>query len=325
MHILKNDNMIFKFKEPQDKTKKVMCDVLTNGTEIDYEKKVTNLINEFTGHHEVNLTNSGNGSIFIALASCGENIIIPDQGAWNGFKQIAKFLGKNIITLKTEEGIIREDDLNDIKEKGSLILTSFAGYSGEQDMKMISEICKDKEIKVIEDASAGIGDKKQNVGNGEYSNIIISSTGSPKIINVGNGGIISTNDCEIFKNTLVPQKITKTNEIIASGIYEELKNAPSHLEDTFNAVSYLKNNLDDVIHAEKRGLNVIIRDSNPKDLSWNLRQELTTTTKGFITTCPNYNRVKEKGVAIEIKNLDYNCLKKENLDYIIEIVEKYRN
>ena len=38
----------------------------------------------------------------------------------------------------------------------------------------------------------------------------------------------------------------------------------------------------------------------------------------FITTCPNYNRIKQKAIAVEIKNLDYECLKKENLDKIIE-------
>ena len=80
-----------------------------------------------------------------------------------------------------------------------------------------------------------------------------------------------------------------------------------------------------MIHPGKRGLNVIIKDSNPKELSWKLKQELKINKSGFITRCPNYNRIKEKAVAIEIKNLDYNCLTKEKLDYIIETAEKYRN
>ena len=52
------------------------------------------------------------------------------------------------------------------------------------------------------------------------------------------------------------------------------------------------------------------------------KKELKTDKKGFITKCPNYNRIKEKAVAIEIKNLDYNCLKREYLDKIIEVIEK---
>ena len=44
----------------------------------------------------------------------------------------------------------------------------------------------------------------------------------------------------------------------------------------------------------------------------------------MITKCPNYNRLKEKAVAIEIKNLDISCLEKDNLDEIIEIIKKYQ-
>lgn len=37
------------------------------------------------------------------------DIIIPDQGAWHGFKQIAKFLGKNLVTVKTYYGLVKTD------------------------------------------------------------------------------------------------------------------------------------------------------------------------------------------------------------------------
>ena len=44
----------------------------------------------------------------------------------------------------------------------------------------------------------------------------------------------------------------------------------------------------------------------------------------MVTKCPNYNRLKEKGVALEIKNLDISSLKKENLNEIIETVKEYQ-
>lgn len=317
--------MTFKFKEPSIKTKKVMSDVILNGPSEDYEENIKNKIKSLTGHTQVTLTNSGNSSIFIALSAVGKNLIIPDQGAWNGFKQIGRLLDKSITMLKTDQGIIAPEYLESAENDSTLIITSFAGYSGEQDLKEISEICKSKNITLIEDASAGIGDKEKKLGNGQYSDIIITSTGSPKIINVGSGGIISTNNPEIFENTKIQQKITKPNIITASGIDAELENVEEKLEKTINACSYLKNSLDDVIHSDRRGLNVIVKDPNPKDLSWNLKQELKINKSGFITKCPNYNRIKEKAVAIEIKNLDYGCLEKENLDYIIEAVEKNRN
>lgn len=160
-----------------------------------------------TSHEFVKVTSSGNNSIFISLSSVEGDIIVPDQGGWHGFKQIAKFLNKNIITLKTDSGIINPkylDDL-DIPDKSALIFTSFAGYCGEQDIKDISKYCKSNNIITIEDASAGIGDKKHALGNGKYSDIIIASTGSPKMINVGSGGFISTNNKEFFDRTSLPQ------------------------------------------------------------------------------------------------------------------------
>ena len=160
------------------------------------------------------------------------------------------------------------------------------------------------------------------LGNGKYADIIVASTGSPKIINVGNGGFISTDNPDVLEKTRILQKIVKINKITASGVCVELENIDKKLNTTINACNYLKNNLDDVIHANKRGLNVIIKDAKPKDFSWNLKKELETDKKGFITKCPNYNRIKEKAVTIEIKNLDYNCLKREYLDKIIEVKEK---
>ena len=74
------------------------------------------------------------------------------------------------------------------------------------------------------------------------------------------------------------------------------------------------------MHASKRGLNVIIPNENAKSICWELKKSLVTDKSGFITTCPNYNRVKQKAICVEIKNLDYQCLNKENLDMIIDEV-----
>ena len=297
-----------------------MSKVIKGEIQDDFEGKCREKIKELTSHEFVKMTSSGNNSIFIALSAIEGDIIIPDQGGWHGFKQIAKFLNKNIITLETDLGLIDPlllDELN-VKENSALIFTSFAGYTAEQDVKKISRYCKSNNITTIEDASAGIGDEKHNLGNGNYSDIIIASTGSPKIINVGSGGFITTNNEEFFDKTSLPQKLSKTNNIICSGIYSELDLVRKNLELSLNATEHLKNNIDDVIHKNKRGVNVIIPTDNAKEISWNLKKSLPTDKSGFITTCPNYNRVKTKAVAVEIKNLSYDCLKKEHLDRIID-------
>jgi dTDP-4-amino-4,6-dideoxygalactose transaminase len=314
---------MFKFKTPSDKTKKIMSDVASGKlTNTNFENECINKIKNLTKHEEVRITSSGNNSIFIALSAIEGDIIIPDQGGWHGFKQIAKFLNKNIIALKTNSGLVKPDYIDEleIKENSALIFTSFAGYTAEQDTKSISKYCKNNNITTIEDASAGIGDKKGNLGNAKYSDIIIASTGSPKIINVGSGGFIAASNPDIFRKTTLPQKLSKTNEIICSGIDNELDNVSEKLEVTLNATNHLKKHIPNTIHANKRGVNVIIPHDNAKSICWDLKKTLTTDKSGFITTCPNYNRIKQKAIAVEIKNLDYDCLKKEYLDKIIDEV-----
>ena len=313
---------MFRFKTPSQKTLEIMSEIAKGNLNEDYEARCIDKIKQLTSHDEAKVTSSGNNSIFIALSAVEGDIIVPDQGGWHGFKQIAKFLNKNIITLKTDLGLINPNYLDELEigENSALIFTSFAGYTAEQNTRGISKYCKKNDILTIEDASAGIGDKQNRLGNGSYSDIIIASTGSPKIINAGSGGFISANDGEIFKKTALPQKLSKTSQIICGGICSELENVGEKLELSLNATEHVKNNIDSTIHADKRGINVIISHDNAKEIGWNLKKSLPIDRRGFITTCPNYNRIKQKAIAVEIKNLDYSCLKEEYLDKIIEEV-----
>lgn len=317
---LKEDNM-FKFKAPSIKTMKLMSEVAQGQhSDIDFENECREKISDLTSHKYVKMTSSGNNSIFIALSAIEGDIIIPDQGGWHGFKQIARFLNKNIIQLKTDLGVIKREYLDELefREKSAIIFTSFAGYTAEQDTKSISRFCKSSGLTSIEDASAGIGDCEKRLGNGKLSDIIIASTGSPKMINAGSGGFITTDRSEIFEKSSLPQKLSKTNEIICSGIYGELDSVEKNLEVTLKATEHVKKHMDNVIHKDKRGVNVILPHENAKEIGWKLKKTLTTDKSGFITTCPNYNRVKTKAVAVEIKNLDYGCLEKEYMDKIID-------
>jgi hypothetical protein len=311
---------MFKFKRPSKETLEIMSEVAKGNVEKDYEESCINKIRDLTTKNEVRITSSGNNSIFIALSAIEGDIIVPDQGGWHGFKQIAKFLDRNIVTLKTDVGLINTDYLDEleISEGSALIFTSFAGYTAEQDIKSIVSYCKDNSITTIEDASAGIGDSENRLGC--RSDIILASTGSPKIINVGSGGFIATDDDDVFTRTSLPQKLSKTTEIICSGIDNEIDNVSKNLQVSLNATEHVKKHIPNTLHADKRGINVIIPHENSKSICWDLKKTLTTDKSGIITTCPNYNRVKQKAICIEIKNLDYACLEKENMDIIIDEV-----
>ncbi|WP_288267381.1 DegT/DnrJ/EryC1/StrS family aminotransferase [uncultured Methanobrevibacter sp.] len=311
---------MFRFKRPGRKTLDIMSEVAKGNVDKNFEESCIAKIRDLTTKEHVKMTSSGNNSIFIALSAITGDIIIPDQGGWHGFKQIAKFLDKNIVTLKTDAGLINTDYLDEleISEGSALIFTSFAGYTAEQDIRSIVSYCKDNSITTIEDASAGIGDSENRLGC--RSDIILASTGSPKIINVGSGGFIATDDDDVFTRTSLPQKLSKTTEIICSGIDNEIDNVSKNLQVSLNATEHVKKHIPNTLHADKRGINVIIPHENSKSICWDLKKTLTTDKSGIITTCPNYNRVKQKAICIEIKNLDYACLEKENLDIIIDEV-----
>lgn len=311
---------MFKFKSPSRKTLEVMSEVAKGNADKDFEEICIGKIQSLTHKDNVRMTSSGNNSIFIALSSVEGDIIVPDEGAWHGFRQIAKFLNKNLITVKTDDGLIDTDYLDnlEISDDSALIFTSFAAYTAEQDVKAINRHCRNNGILTIEDASAGVGDREGRLGC--KSDIILASTGSPKIINVGSGGFVACDDDEIFKKTSLPLKLSKTTNIVCSGIDSELDNVSEKLELSLNATEHIKKHIPDTLHASKRGLNVIIPHENAKSICWNLKKTLTTDKSGMITTCPNYNRVKQRAICVEIKNLDYSCLKKENLEKIIEEV-----
>jgi dTDP-4-amino-4,6-dideoxygalactose transaminase len=329
------------YKKPSKETKKAIFKAISNSDkdiENSYFKEAEDKITTITSHNHSKLVNSGNSAIMIAVNHSKGPILIPDQGGWNGVKQIANFLKKETIIFKTNQGLVSTDYIDEAistdefknlednyKEPATLFLSSFAGYTAEQPIKEISKWCDEKGILLVEDASGGITDPKKLLSNGKYSDIIVCSTGSPKIVNVGYGGFISSNNPKLFEESKLLLKTFKVNSAIAKGIATELDFGEHGFKTAIKACEYLKNNLPNVIHQDKRGINIIISNKNPKKLSMKLRNEFYLEGRSIITRCPNYNRLKEKGIAIEIKNLANESLTKDNLDSIINIISKNIN
>ena len=128
--------------------------------------------------------------LLTVLESLPEPILIPDQGGWNGFKKSAKILGKNICEIPTDKGLINIEELDDYIEEydiKSFYMTSFAGYHALQPIEEIYGICNTHQTILVLDISPSIGYNDIN----QYCDVQIASTGSPKIVNVENGGFIN--------------------------------------------------------------------------------------------------------------------------------------
>ena len=87
-------NMNLKFKKPSKETQMAMSKVASGEDKKDYHALAEEKLAHITNQIHVKLVNSGNSAILSAMNSIDGAILIPDQGAWNGFKQIANFLNK---------------------------------------------------------------------------------------------------------------------------------------------------------------------------------------------------------------------------------------
>ncbi|MBU2560733.1 MAG: DegT/DnrJ/EryC1/StrS family aminotransferase [Nanoarchaeota archaeon] len=276
-------------------------------------RQILDLLSKYTKHKEVRLVQRGNAAIFCALYIVKKTnprpfILIPDQGGWISFKTYPKMLGFEIRTVKTNRGLIDLIDLEKKAESGAaLLVTSFAGYFADQPMSYISKICKRNNCILIEDASGAIGD--DDLCDGDHSDIIVGSFGRWKPVNAEYGGFISVSKKELLEDvsdvfsttnfyprydTLL-QKLTKAKDTIKL----MTKRAEAVKQEIAKRFPELK-----IIHKDLRGLNVVVRHMNEKEKE---QIEKYCDEKHFdYLECPNYTRVEEDAISIELKRLNGN-------------------
>lgn len=324
-----SDYMELSFKKPAKDVRETMCqaalDIGNREKERNYKKTAEEGVKNLTHHDHPRIVNSGNSAIMIAMSNMKGPVLLPDQGGWTGFKKIAEFLGLDIEYMPTNHGIINLELLEDyikLKTPESLFITSFAGYMAEQPVKEIFELCDERGVILVEDASGAIGDPKGSLACGDHAHIILASTGSPKIINLGSGGFISSNDPEIFKPTAYLLKMFRASPVICAGLVKAIKKAPEDLSRTITACSFIKKRINPVFHEEYRGINVAIPTSKPKNTASQLREKILVRGGGMISTCPRYDRINQPAVCLEIKNLEIESLNTDNLKKIAEITNK---
>lgn len=319
-----------RFKRPSKEARNAMSEAVMR---IDYASNrgfeeiqlAEERISSITNHESVKIVNSGNSAILTAMSIFKGKIMVPDQGGWTGFKNMAEFLGLETVEMPTELGIIDPEILNEFIDKykpEALFITSFAGYIAEQPVKQIFEVCEDKNVVLVEDASGGIGDKQKKLSNGDHAHIIVVSTGSPKIVNVGSGGFISTNENEFFKKNKFILKSLRASPITCAGIAEEIKNAAHVLMKTTEACSIIKKEFESSIHRDKRGITFALKAENSKKIGFEIRKKLPVEGRSIVTVCPRYDRVTIDAICIEIKNLDPGHLENKTIKEISRIIRE---
>ena len=271
-------------------------------------EKLDKRMERLTKHDNVHFTDRGNSAIFMALSIAKQinnkpKILIPDQGGWYSYKRYPKYFGLEIVEVKTDYGVI---DLKDLKKKIKkedvccFIFSSFAGYFAEQPLRKMKTICKKKSCLIIEDSCGSIGDTK--LCNGKYADMTVGSFGNWKPISYGYGGWISVREKRWFDNAREVMSMCKVHERFYRDIMKFIRK--NKFKKLIKLNKIVKDDLKDfdIIHRDKRGLNVVVK-FDPKVTEY-------CKEKGFQhILCPNYIRVNEMAISIELKRLDLDRIK----------------
>ena len=87
-----------KFRRPSPAARKAMCNVASNSKTYLYKysliSKAEELVKKITGHKYARVVNSGDSAIMAVMNILEEPFLIPDEGGWKGFIEIAKILNK---------------------------------------------------------------------------------------------------------------------------------------------------------------------------------------------------------------------------------------
>jgi dTDP-4-amino-4,6-dideoxygalactose transaminase len=273
----------------------------------------------------VKVVNSGNAAILSVMSTLKGTILIPDQGAWSGFAKMASVMHLETRKIDTQLGVIDPELLLEFLDNNpaeALFLTSFAAYTAEQPLKEIHSICEEKDVLLVEDASGALGDPTKKLAQGKQAHVILASTGSPKMVNAGSGGFLSTSREDVVGDSNRVTRALRASPLTCAAMEVEMQNINESFRKTVKACNYLKNEFETAFHRDKRGVNVCLPTPDPRKFAHQLREQIEVVGGGMITICPRYERLAASAICLEIKNLDLRCLTKEKLQELVEVVNE---
>jgi perosamine synthetase len=168
-----------------------------------FENKFGKIINK-----KYNLSvQSGTAALHLALKALNikekDYVLCPNYSCSANINSISQVRAKPILieveneTLGLDYEIVKKAILK-FKPK-ALQLVHVYGFPARDTLKII-KLCKKKKIYVIEDASEALGAMIKKKPVGSFGDISMVSLRSEKMIGVGEGAMISTNNKNIFKN-----------------------------------------------------------------------------------------------------------------------------
>ncbi|KYC45620.1 MAG: hypothetical protein APG12_00751 [Candidatus Methanofastidiosum methylothiophilum] len=274
-------------------------------------KKILQYLNK---DYNLFFVNSATFGLFSILFDSNiSKIGIPDQGGFKGFIEIPKLLKKRYIEIPTDNGIVIPKFK---KEFDTFLFTSLSGHLRSNPSKEICRELMDKGIVSIEDISGVFSDKDFG-----WSDIVLCSTGSPKILECGYGGFVGiTKDINIEESEKV-LSFSKMPDSYFFKLVDEVENSQNKLNKLREMANIFQKSSLNIPYKDPKSISVFVRDDNPnKSLDILNKKIIPKNGKSLFTKCPRYDRIKEKGFVIETIKLF--GMKKEVVKEISEKIEK---
>jgi hypothetical protein len=274
------------------------------------KKEILDMLSRITNHKFVELTKRGNAAILEAMRCVKKlkgtkPILTPDQGGWVTYLKYPGALGLGLRIVKTDKALI---NLQDLKKKtkgaGAFLYAQPGGYFVAQPSRKIYRLCRKNNCMVIMDVTGTIGTP---LCNGDHADILVCSFGRYKPVNLGYGGFISSN--EKFISTQPDKFESEKLQLLA----EKLGTLRKRQEFFQEINKKIKKDLNgfDIIHKDKKGINVLVKFNNEgqkeeiirycekNNFKYKLCKKVPDSTKNLFS----FIKVNENAVSIEVQRL----------------------
>lgn len=162
-------------------------------------------------HHRkfCHLVGNGTAGLYLSLKSLGihnKNVALPN-GVCPNVVMAVYFSGNKPIYLDIDRATLglSVNELHKCKKKFEAVIAVHA-YGSVCDIESIQNYCSANNIPLIEDMAVAMGAVYKGQPAGSFGNMSVISFGSGKIIDVGHGGAILTNDRNIIENIIMIEK-----------------------------------------------------------------------------------------------------------------------
>lgn len=174
----------------------------TAGKTLEFE----NRFGAYVGGRYACAVNSCTAALHLAVdaigISEGAKVFIPTM-TFTATAEVIRYMGADPVFLDVEYGSnlitpeILEKAIKRFPDAKFLIIVHYGGQAA--DMVAINELCKNNGIKIIEDAAHAFPSKRNNQYVGSFGNITCFSFYANKTITTGEGGMLVTDDEDIYR------------------------------------------------------------------------------------------------------------------------------